>query len=83
MRDPFSTDIHNHDDINWIVPRYRLLEAARLLFEDPQLSENDMLAYQNDHLLKPLDEKYGTACIARYIDKENVGGMQTKPIYIR
>lgn len=49
MRDPFSIGIHNHDDITWIVPRYRLLEAARLLFGDPEPGEND-------YLFKPLDE---------------------------
>lgn len=76
VREAFSTDIHNHDDSTWIVPRYRLLEAARLLFEDPQPSENE-------YLFKPLDEKYGSTCAARYIDKGNVGGMHTKPIYIR
>lgn len=56
VRDHFSTGIHNEDDIPWIVPRYRLLEAARLLFGDPQLSENDILGYQDDYLFKPLDE---------------------------
>lgn len=49
VRDPFSIGIHNHDDITWIVPRYRLLEAARLLFGDPEPGEND-------YLFKPLDE---------------------------
>lgn len=49
MRDPFSIGIHNHDDITWIVSRYPLLEAARLLFEEPQPIENE-------YLFKPLDE---------------------------
>ena len=54
--DRYSTGIDSKDDIPWIVPRYRLLEAARLLFEEPELREKDMLAYQNDYLLKSLDE---------------------------
>ena len=54
--DRYSTGIHSKDDIPWIVPRYRLLEAARLLFEEPELREKDMLEYQKDYLLKPLDE---------------------------
>ena len=54
--DRYSTGIHSKDDIPWIVPRYRLLEAARLLFQEPELREKDMLAYQNDYLHKSLDE---------------------------
>ena len=54
--DRFSTGVHDKDGVPWIVPRYRLLEAARLLFEAPELREKEMLAFQKDYLFKPLDE---------------------------
>ncbi len=54
--DRFSTGSKDRDDVPWIVPRHRLLQAARLLFEEPELREKELLAFQNDYLLKPLDQ---------------------------
>jgi len=43
--DRLSTSTRNKDEIPWIVLRFRLVEAARLLFEESELRESEMLAY--------------------------------------
>ena len=54
--DRLGTRTLNEDDLRLTVPTHRLLESARLLFDNPGLREPDLLAYKQDYSLQPLNE---------------------------
>ena len=69
----FCTGLRHEDNVPWLVIRYRLLEAARLLFENPKLREKEMLAYINDDLLKVLDEDTAPSVRLDTLVKDKLG----------
>lgn len=54
--DRLGTRALNEDDLRLTVPTHRLLESARLLFDNPGLREPGLLAYTQDYSLQPLSE---------------------------
>ena len=54
--DRLGSGAHDENEIPWIIPRHRLLEAARLLFDKPGLRERELESYKEAYLYKTFDD---------------------------
>ena len=64
--DRLGTRALNEDDLCSTVPTHRLLESARLLFDNPGPRELDLLAYKQDYSLQPLNEDFPPPGLSSY-----------------